>query len=285
MVNPSDFVGFFSKRDPESHKGTFGKCLCDTGSLGMAGAAVLSMRAALLCGVGLCRGLVGEDIYPIVSSSVPEAVFSVCKTGGDALSLLFSGIKSSDAVLIGCGKGNTEQTALEIGLCIEECAAPLVIDADGINALSEHINLLEKHSGEILLTPHPAEMARLINSDVKTVQQNRQKTASDFAKKYGVTVILKGHGTVLALKDGRVFINPTGNPGMATGGSGDVLSGMLVSFLAQGLSPETAAKAAVYIHGAAGDLAAEKKSQRSMLPSDILNELPRLFLEYEKGGK
>ena len=162
---------------------------------------------------------------------------------------------------------------------------PLVLDADGINALSEHINLLEKHSGEILLTPHPAEMARLINSDVKTVQQNRQKTASDFAKKYGVTVILKGHGTVIALKDGRVFINPTGNPGMATGGSGDVLSGMLVSFLAQGLSPETAAKAAVYIHGAAGDLAAEKKSQRSMLPSDILNELPRLFLEYEKGGE
>lgn len=173
----------------------------------------------------LQRILSARTYIPIVSSSVPEAVFSVCKTGGDALSLLFSGIKSSDAVLIGCGKGNTEQTALEIGLCIEECAAPLVIDADGINALSEHINLLEKHSGEILLTPHPAEMARLINSDVKTVQQNRQKTASDFAKKYGVTVILKGHGTVIALKDGRVFINPTGNPGMATGGSGDVLSG------------------------------------------------------------
>ena len=279
MVNPSDFVGFFSKRDPESHKGTFGKCLCDTGSLGMAGAAVLSMRAALLCGVGLCRGLVGEDIYPIVSSSVPEAVFSVCKTGGDALSLLFSGIKSSDAVLIGCGKGNTEQTALEIGLCIEECAAPLVIDADGINALSGHIDLLDARRGRpTVLTPHEVEFAR-IGGDLS--RGDRERAAQDFAMAQGCVLVLKGHRTVIAAPDGRLAVNTTGNDGMAKGGSGDILTGMTASLLAQGMEPFAACCCAVWLHGRAGDLAAAEKGRRGMTPGDLLEKLPDALKEVE----
>lgn len=284
MIKDGEFAEFFGPRDPEGHKGSFGKCVCAVGSMGMAGAAVLSAKAALLCGAGLCKCVLPLEIYPIVSSAIPEATFSVWE-GEKYLATLSKEIKTASAVLIGCGCGKSQLTELAVKLCIDECECPLVIDADGINMLSRHINWLEKHSGEIVLTPHPAEMARLLKTDIPTVQSDRKGVAGEFARKYGVTVVLKGHGTVVAQKDGCVEVNPTGNPGMATGGSGDVLAGMAVSFLAQGMPAAKAAKAAVYIHGAAGDRAAQKKSQRGMLPSDILLELPSLFLEYEKGGK
>ncbi len=281
MINENDFSKYLKKRNLNSHKGTFGKCLCVVGSYGMAGAAILSLKAALRCGVGLSKCLLPAEIYPIVSAAVPESTFSIYNNL-NYLKKLDEELNSASSVLIGCGCGKSELIASAVKLCINKCTCPLVIDADGINVLSHHINWLEKHPNEVILTPHSAEMARLLHSSVQAVQNNREEDSKNFAKKHNVTVILKGHHTIIAEKTGTISINPTGNPGMATGGSGDVLSGMIVSFLAQGLPINIAAKAAVFMHGKAGDIAATKKSQHSLLPTDIIEELPNLFIEYEK---
>ena len=162
-------------------------------------------------------------------------------------------------------------------LIVANSKNPLVIDADGINALSHDIDIIKTAKCDIVITPHPMEMSRLTGLSVEQIENNRQKTALDFALKHGVTVILKGHETVVATKSGEVYINTTGNSGMAKGGSGDVLSGMLGAFLAQGISVKDASILGVYLHGLAGDNAAKKLSKAGMLPRDIIDEIPLLF--------
>lgn len=278
----------FPKRDRESNKGTYGKALCICGSYGMAGAARLALTAACRCGAGLVLGLMPASIYSILAQGLAEPVMvpaAQTKDGtlsAEAMPEIQRRLASATACLAGCGLGNNQETGRIILALIKETKVPLVLDADGINALVGHIDRLKTASAPVILTPHPGEMARLLETTVEQVQQNRLETALAFAQEYRVILILKGYQTILALPDGRYFVNPTGNAGMAKGGSGDFLAGMIVSFLAQGMEPEWAACAGVYLHGMAGDLAAQRFSQRGMLPSDLALVLPELFLKMEE---
>ena len=186
---------------------------------------------------------------------------------------IYKALENADAVLVGCGLKDTEDTLEITKTVLKTATVPTVVDADGINAVSRSIDILRECNAPVIITPHPGEMSRLCGISVKEVETDRIGCAVSFAKKYGCTVVLKGANTVIASADGEVFFNTTGNAGMATGGSGDVLSGILVSLLAQGMEPLAAAKAAVYLHGLAGDKAAEKRSQHAMLPSDIIEQL------------
>ncbi len=272
------------QKSKSAHKGTNGTLLALCGSYGMAGAAIMSGMAALRTGVGLLKMALPKSIYPIAATNLPEAVFMPLEQDNDGIvdideyGKLDDALRnSSSAALIGCGLGVNNNIKSLVALLISGSDKPIVIDADGINLISSNINILNRASAPIIITPHPGEMAKLIGSDVKTVQNDRYNIARNFAGEYGVTVVLKGANTLVALPDGRVYVNLTGNNGMAKGGSGDVLAGMAASFLAQGLSTEAAAINAVYYHGLAGDKCAEKYSKRSMLPTDIISELKYIF--------
>ena len=267
----------FPKRRHNSHKGTFGTAFLICGSYGMVGAAILAAKAALRSGVGIAKCLLCEGIYAPFTAAVPEAVcvpVSQTPTGSIKYSADISEfIENASALLFGCGvsqSGDTLKILLDI---IEKSEIPTVIDADGINLLSSHIDLLKKSKAPIILTPHPAEMARLCGCTVKEIEADRIGKARHFATLHNCVLVLKGANTIVATPTGEIFINTTGNPGMSTGGSGDVLAGILVSLLAQGFSPIEAAKSAVFLHGEAGDRAATRKGERAMLPSDIIEEL------------
>lgn len=272
-------------RRKSAHKGMNGTLLSVCGSYGMAGAAVLSGTAALRCGIGLLKSAVPKSIYPIVAPKLTESVFMPLEEdeNGEVLpeelnKVIYEIIDHASAALIGCGMGQSELMQSFVSAVIQNSTKPLVIDADGINSICDNIDVLRGAVAPIILTPHPAEMARMTNLSTMAVQASRYKTARDFAGDYGVTVVLKGANTIIALPDGNAaYINLTGNNGMAKGGSGDVLAGMIASFLAQGMSTEKAAVMGVYYHGLAGDKAAQKYSPRTMLPSDILEELKYLF--------
>lgn len=271
-------------RKISAHKGTNGTLLMMCGSYGMAGAAVLSGGAALRTGVGLVKAAVPKSIYPIVSQALTEAVFvPIDQTDDGKMSfdgyekVISHSIESCDAVLIGCGLGVNENTVRIVSNVIKNSTKPVVLDADGINSVCMNIDVLRDSAASVVLTPHPGEMARLAGTDILSVQRDRYGTAKKFAEEYGVTLVLKGANTLIATPEGNVYVNRTGNNGMAKGGSGDVLAGMLGSFLAQGMSPKKAAVYAVYYHGFAGDKCAEKYSKRAMLPSDIVEELKYIF--------
>ncbi|MBO5089650.1 MAG: NAD(P)H-hydrate dehydratase [Clostridia bacterium] len=265
------------ERPKISHKGTFGTALLICGSYGMAGAAILATRAALKSGVGIAKCLIPKSIYKILTVAVPEAVclpkMSTLKGGLSAFVNIKSALQKTSAVLFGCGLSNTVHTKMLLKKLIKSNSCPLIIDADGINALAGCIDLLKKANAPIILTPHPAEMARLIKSDVKTIEANRITIARNFAKQYNCILVLKGANTLITDPSGKVYFNTLGNSGMATGGSGDVLSGIIVSLLAQGLPPIEAAKAAVYLHSLAADKAAKITGEAGLLPSDIIEAL------------
>lgn len=268
----------FKKRRHNSHKGTFGTGLMLCGSYGMAGAAILAARAALRSGIGILKAAVCESIYYPFTVSVPEAVCLPVRPGGKGTLCpdnicLPELLKGCSAALIGCGMGNNGDTTRLVKELTEISEIPIVIDADGINALAESIDIIKKSKAPVILTPHPGEMARLCSLTVREVEENRVETARGFALKYGCVLVLKGANTIIAEPNGEVYFNMTGNPGMSTGGSGDALAGIILSLLAQGLSAENAAKAAVYLHGEAGDKAAARRGERAMLPSDLIEEL------------
>ncbi len=264
-------------RPKNSHKGTFGTALLICGSYGMAGAAILSTRACLKSGVGIAKCLVPKSIYPILTTAVPEAVClpksQTLKGSLSSFINLTTALEKTNAVLFGCGLSNTKHTLRLLEKLIKNCNCPIVIDADGINALANRIDLLKRANASIILTPHPAEMARLLKCSVKVVEQNRLKIATDFAKQYNCILVLKGSNTIIADPTGNIYVNTIGNSGMATGGSGDVLSGITVSLLAQGLSPFEAAKAAVYLHSLSADHAVKTTGEAGLLPSDMIEAL------------
>lgn len=267
----------FYKRPHNSHKGTFGTASLLCGSYGMAGAAILAAKASLRSGVGIAKCVCLKSIYPILTKAVPEAVCVPVSKG------LFGGfssfinlekiLKNSNALLFGPGIGTYKNNLRVLKKLLKTSKIPLLIDADGINLLSGHIELLRTTKADIILTPHPKEMARLIGKTVRYVEENRIETAREFAKKFNCVLVLKGANTIIADKNGNITFNINGNPGMATGGSGDVLSGIIVSLLAQGYSPLDAAKMGVFLHSDAGDKAASLKGERQMLPSDIIDML------------
>lgn len=273
-------------RSSSSHKGTYGTLLSVCGSLGMAGAAIMSASAALRCGAGLVKLALPKSIYPIVAGVLCEPVFVLLnETNKGTLSKqcqarLLCELKLATACLVGCGMGCDSDTQLLVDGLLEQAKIPLVIDADGINALCANIDRLKAAKAPVILTPHPGEMARLVGTTTAQVQANRLECARQFVQEHQVILVLKGANTLVALPDGRVFVNRTGNPGMARGGSGDVLAGMIASFAAQGIAPEDAALCGVYLHGLAGDRCAAERSQMGMLPTDMIRQLPGLFLEF-----
>lgn len=270
-------------RPDDANKGTLGSLLCICGCYGMAGAAIMAGKAALRCGLGLLKTALPKSIYPIAASAIFESVFFPLEETSDGkisksnIDFLLCEAKKSSAVLIGCGLSVCNDTEKLVNSFIENCTKPLVLDADALNCVAKNTDILKKAKAPIIITPHPGEMARLVKLTPKAVNENRAEIAADFAKEYGVVTVLKGSGTIIASPEGRVMINRTGNSGMATGGSGDVLAGMTGSLLAQGAKPFDAASAAVYLHGLSGDIAAEKLGRISMLPTDLIDEIPQAF--------
>lgn len=264
-------------RMPESHKGDFGKILLSCGSRGYTGAAALAAMGALRTGAGLVYTAVPESIYVIEAIKLTEAIVTPLpdrdgKLSTTAISEIRTLMQQKDAVLIGPGLGQSAGTFAAVKAVLEEFSGPVVLDADGINLIAQHKDLLRGRTGQTILTPHAGEFARI----AEACTGDRLEDAVAFASQYGVILLLKGHRTVIT--DGKTaYINPNGNPGMAVGGSGDVLAGIIVSLLGQGLKPLEAAACGAWLHGAAGDYCAKEIGQYGMLPSDMLPVLPRLL--------
>ncbi len=263
------------KRPKNSHKGTFGTALLFCGSYGMCGAQILASRAALKSGVGVVKSLVCDKNYSSFTSSVPEAVTIPVDTDTTGAPLVYdrtilSALSSSNALLIGCGLGRSDEARKLVVRTLNKSQIPTVIDADGINALQGNINIIRNINAPVILTPHPAEMARLCDVTIDEVEANRVKFAKKFAADNNCYLVLKGTNTIVATPNGKIFFNTTGNDGLATGGSGDVLAGMIVSRLAQGYDTLTAILNSVWIHGAIADKLAESMPTRAILPSDII---------------
>ncbi len=270
-------------RPDNANKGTMGTLLSICGSFGMAGAAILAGKSALRCGVGLEKLAIPKSIYPIAAGSILESVFLPLSETSDGkisrtnIPRLLLEAKKSTAVLLGCGLSVCDDTKALVKSFVENCTAPMVLDADALNCIADNPEILKKRKSDIIITPHPGEMGRLCGITAKEVNADRVDVALSFAKKYGVITVLKGSGTIIASPNGQALLNTTGNSGMATGGSGDVLAGMTAGLLAQGKSAFDCAAAAVYLHGLAGDFAAEKLGKISMLPSDIIDCIAQAF--------
>ena len=278
----------FPKRDIMGNKGTFGHALSICGSKNMQGAAVLAATGAMRCGAGLVTAAFPEAAYSAIAPKLTEQLMLPLPSNEDgtfssaAIPELVKRTDKASAVLVGCGLGLNFETKELVNALVCNCEKPLVIDADGINAVACNIDILKEAKAPVLLTPHPGEMARLTGKTVKEIEKDRVKAALDFANEYNVTVLLKGASTIIAAPDSeKIYVNTTGNPGMAKGGSGDLLSGMILSFIAQGLSVFDAAVLGAYIHGAVGDRAAHRLSMAGMTPSDCAGMLSELLCEFE----
>lgn len=277
ILGHEDVLSLLPDRDENAHKGNFGKILLLCGSRGYTGAAYLAAMGALRTGAGLVFLGVPESIYAIEAVKLNEAiVFPLPDWDGmlsrDAIPELEKRLPQMDAVLIGCGLGQSDGTEAVVQWVLQYARCPVVLDADGINLLSRHKNILRGRAGVTILTPHDGEFARLGFS----IGDNRMEAAQNAARELECILVLKGHRTCIT--DGQqAYINCTGNPGMAVGGSGDLLAGMIVSLLGQHLPPLEAAACGCWLHGKAGDQCAETLGQYGMLPTDMLSVLPRLL--------
>lgn len=273
------------KRSSDVNKITVGSLFSICGSYGMAGAAIMSAKASLKSGVGLLHLIIPDNIYQIMATSVFEAVFHPYNNVEEVLAddyMLYKKTCHNRALLIGCGLSVSNNTRRLVNEVISKCRLPMVIDADAINIVAESPDILLKAQNDIILTPHDVEMSRLLGCSLEQVLSNREKACVEFSKKYGVITVLKGKETIVASQDGGVKCNNmVGNAGMAVGGSGDVLAGIIASLLAQGFNPYKIACAGVYIHGLAGDIAKDKFGEISMLPSDIIQCLPQVFKQLQ----
>lgn len=286
LVERSDVEAAYGARPAAAHKGTFGHVLVVAGSVGKTGAAVLAGTGALRAGAGLVTVATPAPVSPLVAAARPELMTEplAVRDGGldrerDAVDRVLALARGCDAVVVGPGLGQAPGTQDFVRAFARQCPAPMVIDADGLNALASGSILrgggfTATREAPTVLTPHPGEMARLLNTTAAAVQARRLPTARTLAVKARAVVVLKGQRTLVADPDARVAINPTGNPGMATAGTGDVLAGMIGALLARGRDPWTAAAAAVHLHGAAGDHAARRVGQDAMIASDLLDALP-----------
>ncbi len=271
-------------RRVDSHKGDFGRVLVVAGSRGMSGAAVLCGSAALRGGAGLVRVAVPEGILPIVAAGNP--CYTTAALPQDAEGRLVPSAEEHllrlagdhDVLAVGPGLGQSPGLAFLLEKLLARITLPMVLDADGLNAFAEHPERLRQHAGPLIVTPHPGEFARLLHIETRTVQAQRGELAVHFAANHGVVVVLKGQGTIVT--DGRrVFQNTTGNPGLATAGAGDVLTGLIAALVGQGLETFAAAQLGVHLHGLAGDLAKSEVGEVSLIASDLLDNLPRAFLK------
>lgn len=279
-----EIVSILPKLPPraiDSHKGTFGKVLVVAGSRGMSGAAVLCGSAALRGGAGLVQVASPADVQPIVAAGNP-CYTTAClpievKHHGlaeDAAPVVLQLAESANVLAIGPGLGQGGKIPEIIEILLVQAKIPIVLDADGLNALAAlGVGTLKRRHAPTVLTPHPGEFARLLNRSTVEVQEQREELALRFAHEQGVVVVLKGHGTIVT--DGkRLYRNTTGNPGMAKGGAGDVLTGLIAALIAQGLSPFDAAQLGVHVHGRAGDFAAAEIGQVALIATDLIDFFP-----------
>jgi len=270
-------------REPDSHKGDFGRVLIIAGSRGKTGAAHLAGIGALRSGAGLVTVATPTCCQPIVAGMAAEYMTEALDETPDGLDP--DGVErilelARDVIALGPGLGQAPRTREFIHALIERATTPLVVDADGLNAFSHDPDKLAGREGrDVIITPHPGEMARLVGMSTEEVQASRLEIARNFAAAHHLYVVLKGHRTIIATPDEKVFINPTGNPGMATGGTGDVLTGMIAAWLAQLLDAEAACKLAVYLHGIAGDLAEADEGEVAMTSADLAGHLGDAILE------
>jgi ADP-dependent NAD(P)H-hydrate dehydratase / NAD(P)H-hydrate epimerase len=274
-----DIKSYFQKRAPNSHKGHYGHVLVIAGSSGKEGAAGLTALAVLRAGAGLCTLALPVSskqaaMYPmeVMTVPLPETVKGTLSLKGkeSILDLL----KDKSVVAIGPGISIDSETVTLIGEILPEIRCPLVLDADALNALALHKAWFKNFQSETVITPHPKEMSRLIGKSTEEIQKNRMEITSKFAHEHSLTLILKGSPSLIGLADGSIVINSTGNPGMATGGSGDVLTGIIAGLIAQGLSCTKASIAATYLHGETGDQFAKNESQTTLIAGDLLRSLP-----------
>jgi NAD(P)H-hydrate epimerase len=282
LIKRETLLGLIAPRDKNSHKGNFGRVLIIAGSDNFPGAASLATEAALRSGVGIAELFTTERVANKIFSRTPCAILNIQKeTFKKGIKYnkkkLLSALKKADAVVLGPGMKQGRDTLKILKTIVTKYNKTLIIDADGINMLSRNIDILSRKKCEIILTPHMGEMARLGKTDVQSIAVSREGIASVFAKNYGVTVVLKGADTVVAGKNGEVFVNTTGNPGLSRGGSGDVLSGVIGALSAAGQSPLNASRVGAFVHGLAADILVEEKTEQSMLPRDIIKALPRAF--------
>ncbi|MBM4078753.1 MAG: NAD(P)H-hydrate dehydratase [Planctomycetes bacterium] len=275
-----------SPRKPDTHKGDYGRVLVVAGSVGMTGAAYLCSKAALRSGAGIVTLGTPESLYAIMSIKLtccmvhplPETDARSLSDAGKQQILALS--EKHDVVAVGPGISLHPETKRLVLWLLQTIDKPIVLDADGINAVDDDLYALESAKREVVLTPHPGEMARLGKfSSPAEVQKNRLKIAMRFAQREGIVLVLKGHQT-LVTDSQNLYVNTTGNPGMATAGAGDVLTGIIAGLIGQGFSAFEAAQLGTYIHGLAGDIAKKRKGEIGMIASDILDSVPRAFRIY-----
>jgi NAD(P)H-hydrate epimerase len=274
LVTAADVAALLPARRRGAHKGDAGHLLVIAGSEGYTGAPVLTAYAAARAGAGLVTLAVPRSIYRVVATKCPPEIMPRPAEFDTLDATEFAGF---NAVAIGPGLGHDARTQKMVWKVISGWMAPIVADADALNAMAAGVAALRRLNKPIVLTPHPGEMGRLTGKSTKEVQANRWELADGFAKEYGAVTVLKGAGTVIADKSGPMWINMTGNPGMAKGGMGDALTGIIGAFLAQGMGPAEAARAGVFIHGLAGDLASESVGERAMLTTDLIEHLGKAF--------
>lgn len=276
----------FKEREKNANKGDFGRVLAVCGSRQMPGAAIISAKAAIRSGAGLYTCAFPKSAYSAMTAHMIEPLFlpleeteqgELCL---DAQPALLDQMDTASALLMGCGIGRGDEARELVKNLMRAAKCPMVLDADGINAVKGNIDILGECTAGLVLTPHPGEMARLIDEDAAFVQKHRVEVAKGIAKDFRLVMVLKGANTIVT--DGfNTFINTKGNPGMAKGGTGDMLAGMIAAFIAQGMKPLEAAKSAVYIHAVVGDICAQELSQRGMTVSDMLELLPAYLSKFE----
>jgi len=280
LTTAADVQAIWPRRAPDAHKGSCGHALIFAGSLGMTGAAMLSARAALRVGAGLVTVAGPQSLNPILETALPE-ILTVplpetdrASIAATALPHVASLLEWATAVAVGPGLSQHSQTGEFVQGLIATCSRPLVVDADGLNLLAAGERPCFGADRPTILTPHPGEMARLLKRSVREVQADRLAAAREAAATFQALVVLKGARTVIAAPEGRVAINPTGNPGLASGGTGDVLTGIIVGLLAQGVAPWGAAVAGTYLHGLAADLAVDQGCEAALIAGDVVDQLP-----------
>jgi NAD(P)H-hydrate epimerase len=274
-------------RRPDSNKGNFGRVLVLAGSRGMAGAGVLCAGAVLRAGAGLVKLATPAEMLPVVAVANP-CVMTAGLPGdeagrfrGDAAAEALQLAQAHDVVAIGPGLGRSAGLSYFISHLLAKLDKPIVLDADGLNNLADDPKALANHAGPVVITPHPGEFARLLRVETAAVQANRRELAASFARSHHLVVVLKGQGTIVT--DGkRLVCNPTGNPGMATAGSGDVLTGVIAALIGQGLGAFAAAHLGVYLHGLAGDGARDAVGEISLIATDLIDYLPHAIQQYQQ---
>ncbi|MGI6705048.1 MAG: NAD(P)H-hydrate dehydratase [Clostridia bacterium] len=284
ILEDQDIKGFLPLRRANTHKGNYGKLAVIAGSKGLVGAGALTATAALRMGCGLVTLGVPKSLLPVYETKMTEIMtFPLPDEGGslgpNSMDAVHQLLLDKDCLAIGPGLGKRDGIFEILRNILEEYDIPIVIDADGINHICQDMNVLGRAKGEVILTPHPGEMARLTGRGIEEITRNPVEIAMEFAARWGITLILKGSTSVIAHRDGRLSLNLTGNPGMATGGSGDVLTGMIAALLCQGLDAYDATRVASYIHGKAGDWSAAIKGEYALTAGDIIEGMPAVLKE------